>query len=105
MIEIDSDTIEGRLLRILLEEKPVTVKELARELHLSEKKLERVVKALISRGIIQTEGTGDKVYVRLIRKDISFHGINPAQEKALKHKREKKKNRTRDDRSNDMMYG
>ncbi len=105
MIEIDSDTLEAKLIRLLLEEKPITIKELARELHISEKKLERVVKGLVSRGIVQIEGKGDKRYVRLLRKDISFHGINPSQEKPLKHKRSKRaKKKEENNRSKDMMY-
>lgn len=100
-IQIDSDTLEGRLIRLLLEEKPITLEEAAKELKVSKKKLLRVCKSLVSRKIIQMEGPKDHTYLRLLRKDISFHGLNPSQERAVKHS---KRNKKHEKEVPDMMY-
>ncbi len=83
--------MEERLLKLLLRDIPMTLKEAADELKLSESKLNRVCKGLVSRGIIQMEGTGDTVYLRLIRRDISFHGTNPSQKRSIKRRGKKKR--------------
>ncbi len=92
------------MLRLLLNELPITLEEAARELKVSESKLLRTVKGLMSRGIIQMEGYPDKKYLRLIRKDISFHGTNPSQEKTIKHKKSGLKKKSEENRSTNMMY-
>jgi len=105
-VQVDSDTLEAKVIKLLMEGKPITLKEVARELHISERKIERVVKGLASRGIVEIEELPDKKYLRLKRSDISFHGTNPSQEKALKHKKSKRqKNKKKENRSTDMMYG
>ena len=105
-MQVDSDTLEAKVIKLLMEGKPITLKEVARELHISERKIERVVKGLASRGIVEIEELPDKKYLRLKRSDISFHGTNPSQEKALKHKKSKRqKNKKKENRSTDMMYG
>ncbi|MFO8109369.1 MAG: hypothetical protein R6U17_02440 [Thermoplasmata archaeon] len=80
---------------------PITLKEAAAELKVSESKMKRICKGLVSRGIIQMEGKGDTVYLRLLRRDISFHGTNPSQQKSIKRKSKKKKER---DVPDSMMY-
>lgn len=105
-IQIDSDTLEAKVIQLLMEGKPVTLKEISQELHVSEKKIERVVKGLASRGIVEIEELPDKKYLRLKRSDISFHGTNPVQEKAVKHKKSKReKGKKKKNRTTDMMYG
>ncbi|MGM0509541.1 MAG: helix-turn-helix transcriptional regulator [Thermoplasmatota archaeon] len=105
-MQVDSDTLEAKVIKLLMKGKPITLKEVARELHISERKIERVVKGLASRGIVEIEELPDKKYLRLKRSDISFHGTNPSQEKALKHKKSKRqKNKKKENRSTDMMYG
>ncbi len=104
MIQFDSDTLEARLLRLLLKELPLTMEEAARELSVSESKLKRTVKGLVSRGIVQVEGFPDKKYLRLLRRDISFHGTNPSQEKTIKHKKSSRKKKKEEGRCTDMMY-
>ncbi len=101
-IYIESGTMEERLLRILLKEIPITLKEGARELGISGSKMRRLCKRLASRGIIQMEGKGDHVYLRLINRDISFHGTNPSQKKSIKRKGKKKKGK---DEPDGFMYG
>ena len=60
-------------------------KELADMLTLPKRTLDQVIKRLKRRGIIVLEPLPGKTYVRLVRHDIKFVGINPSQRKALKH--------------------
>ncbi|MFO7990905.1 MAG: helix-turn-helix domain-containing protein [Thermoplasmata archaeon] len=101
---MDSDSLEAKLIRLLMEGRPVTVEDAARELNISEKKVKRVAKGLASRGIVEMEPLPDKTYLRLKRTDVSFHGTNPSQERAVKHKKSKRKKKKEENRSTDMMY-
>ncbi len=103
-IQIDSDNLEAWLLKLLMKGENITLKEAAKELNVSTSKLERVVKSLISRGIISIDELPDKKYLRLKRSDIQFHGTNPSQEKTLKRKRSKKSKEKGSKKSREMMY-
>lgn len=85
MITINASSSEAIVLRYLLEKYPVTKDELADMLTLPRKTLERVIKKLVRRRIIRLEPLPGKIYVRLLRMDIKFVGINPSQRRALKH--------------------
>jgi predicted ArsR family transcriptional regulator len=84
MMEIERGSLEARIIEILLDVYPITVKELKEELSLSEKMLERGIKRLQSRGIIELEPLSDKVYIRLIRRDFHFVGRKVTQRKPIK---------------------
>ncbi len=84
MIEIERGSLEARIIEVLLEVYPITVKELKEELSLSEKMLERGVKRLQTRGIIELEPLPDKVYIRLIRRDFHFVGRKVTQRRPIK---------------------
>jgi len=103
-IQIDSDNLEARLLKLLMKGENITLKEAAKELNVSTRKLERVVKSLVSKGIISIDELPDKKYLRLERSDIQFHGTNPSQEKTLKRKRSKKPKEKGSKKSREMMY-
>lgn len=103
-VEIDSDSLEAKIIRKLMEGKPITIKELAKELSVSDRKLMRAIKGLVSRNIIQVEELPDKKYLRLIRGDIKFQGTDATQEKAVKHKKEKGKKEKGNKKSRSMMY-
>ncbi|MFP4052178.1 MAG: HTH domain-containing protein [Thermoplasmata archaeon] len=103
-VQMDSDSLEAKIIRKLMEGKPITMKELAKELNVSDRKLKRAVKGLASKNIIQIEELPDKKYLRLIRGDIQFQGTNPSQEKAVKHKKEKEKDERGSKKSRSMMY-
>ncbi len=85
-IEIESDSLEARLLRVLLKTYPITTANLKWELKVSSGILERTLKGLQSRGIIELEVLPDKTFVRLLRSDISFVGRKATQRKRFKHK-------------------
>jgi DNA-binding transcriptional ArsR family regulator len=100
-IEIDADSLEARILRILLETYPITVSDLKWELKISPNILERTLKALQSRGILELEEMPDKTFIRLIRRDISFVGRKATQKKRFKHKGKKLEKKEYDG----MMFG
>jgi len=104
-IEMDADSIEAKVVKKLMEGRPLTLKETAEELKVSVSRVKRAVKGLVSRGIIEVQELPDKKYLRLKRSDIKFHGINPAQEKKIKKKRRKKdKDERGSEKSREMMY-
>lgn len=86
MIEVERSSLEGRIITLLMEVYPITVKELRDELNMSEKTLELGIKRLQSRGIIELEILPDKVYIRLLRRDFKFIGRKASQRTAIKHK-------------------
>ena len=100
-IEIESDSLEARLLRILLKTYPITVSDLKWELKVSSGILERTLKGLQSRGIIELEVLPDKTFVRLLRSDFAFVGRKATQRKRFKHKGKKSEKEEYDG----MMFG
>lgn len=90
VIEIEADTLEGRVLRILLATYPITLEDLKWELKISNEMLDRVLKKLAVRGIIEMEKLPGTTYVRLLRTDLKFVGLKPSQKKRVKRKGGKK---------------
>ncbi|MFQ6061473.1 MAG: transcriptional regulator [Thermoplasmata archaeon] len=90
-VEIESDSLEARLLQILLKAYPVTLSDLKWELKVSSRILMRTLRALQSRGILELEELPDKTFVRLLRTDISFLGKKATQRKRFKRKGRKPK--------------
>jgi predicted ArsR family transcriptional regulator len=86
MIEIEKNTLEAKILEILMEVYPITVQELIKELGISEKIVERGLKKLQAKGIISLDILPDKSYIRLQRRDFHFIGRRETQKKALKRK-------------------
>ena len=92
VIEIKSDTLDERIIRILMNHsRPVTLSELQSELGISESQFDRAVRRIYRRGIIGFDPLPDRTYVRLMRTDIIFTGRGITQKKPLK----KKKGRTK----------
>ncbi|MEE9488917.1 MAG: transcriptional regulator [Thermoplasmata archaeon] len=86
VIEIEQGTLEERVLRILLEAYPVTLKDLKWELKISEVKLDLVLKKFVMRGIIELEELPDTTFIRLLRSDFVFVGRKASQKKRFKRK-------------------
>ena len=72
MKNIPVDPLEARILNILKDWYPITVEELRDELGVSKVTLERSLKALMVKGIIQLEPLSDKTYIRLLVPEIMF---------------------------------
>ena len=105
-IEMDADSLEGKIVKILMEGRPLTMKEVSKELGISVSRIKRAVKGLASRGIVEIEELPDKKYLRLSRSDIKFHGTNPTQEEAIKKKsmKDKDEDEKGSEKSRSMMY-
>ena len=93
MIEINKDGLNGRILKTMMHKHPITSSELRRMLKVREHTLENSLSELMRCGIIEKEPLSDKVYLRLLRQDISFVGAEPKQKRGIIKKTEKKKTR------------
>jgi DNA-binding Lrp family transcriptional regulator len=104
-IQVESDSLEARIIKLLQDQDDaITLKEAAKKLNVSEKKLEKTVKSLASRGIVNIDVLPDKKYLRLGRSDIQLQGTKSSQKKAVKRKRAKQKDKG-SKKSRDMMFG
>jgi len=71
MKKIQVDPLEARILNILKDWYPITVEELRDELGVSRVALERSLKALMVKGIVQLEPLSDKTFIRLLVPEIT----------------------------------
>ena len=98
----DTNTTEGRILLLLVEVYPITVKEISDYLNLPMKRLERSLDMLASKGIISLEPLPDSTYVSLISGDFSFKGKETDQMKSVREKLKKRQASEAVDESNGM---
>ncbi len=64
--------LEARILGILKDWYPITVEELRDELGVSKIALERALKSLMVKGVVQLEPLSDKTFVRLLVPEVVF---------------------------------
>lgn len=102
MIEIKKDTLDERILKILINRYPVKSSELRNELGVKESIIQNSLNKLCQKKIIELEILPDETFIRLIRSDLSFRGINPVQKRGVIQKRTK---REKVDEYEGMMYG
>lgn len=91
MIEINKDRLEARVLKTLMKKYPVTASELRKILGVREHTLKNSLTELARAGIIGLEPLPDKVFIRLLREDISFVGVRPKQKRGIVKEAEKRK--------------
>lgn len=103
MIEIKKGTNEELIIKILQKKYPVTINNLQKELKLSRDIIERVLKKLQVKGIVRLEPLPDKTFIRLLRNDFSFIG-RKRQRKFIKHNKNRKKPKSKEQKNNDIMY-
>jgi DNA-binding transcriptional ArsR family regulator len=72
MKKLQVDPLGARILGILKDWYPITVEELRDELGVSKTTLERALKALMVKGVVQLEPLSDKTYIRLLVPEIVF---------------------------------
>ncbi len=89
MIEIKKNSLEERILRILMDRYPVRASELRKELKVKDSIIKNSLNKLCSKGIIELEILPDETFIQLIRRDLRFSGVNPAQRKRLIEKKSK----------------
>ena len=76
MKQIQVDALEARILSILKDWYPITVEELRDELGVSRVALDRSLKSLMVKGIVQLEPLSDKTYIRLLVPEITVETQN-----------------------------
>ncbi len=69
-MKVKLEPLEMRIVGILKDWYPITVEELRDELSLPSGVLERSLKSLMMKGIIQLEPLSDKTYIRLLAPEI-----------------------------------
>lgn len=89
-VEVLHGSLEERVLKYLLEAYPVTVEDLERELKVNRDRLDRLMKSFLQRGIVELEPLPDRTYIRLLRSDFHFTGIQPTQRRRYKQSGGKK---------------
>jgi predicted ArsR family transcriptional regulator len=72
MKKLRVEPLEARILGILKDWYPITVEELRDELGVSKVVLERALKALMVKGVVQLEPLSDKTYIRLLVPEVVF---------------------------------
>lgn len=86
MIEIKKDSMEARILRFLMENYPVTVRELVQGLKVKDSTLMPRLNELKKTGILELDVLPDKTFIRLLRTDFGFVGIKAEQRRGLVRK-------------------
>ena len=89
MIEVVTGSLEEQIIKLLQKRYPITMSDLEQELHLPRTVLLRVLKKLHARGIVRLEPLSDTIFVRLMRQDFSFVGIQ-RQRKPVKRSRSRR---------------
>lgn len=85
-VELVDGTIEARIVRLLLEMYPATLEDVRRELKARADLVDRTVKGLVRRGLVELEVLPDRTYVRLLRTDFAFLGRKESQRKRVRHR-------------------
>jgi len=83
MIEINKDSLEARVLKILMVRYPITAKELGTELGVKGSALKPVLLELRRMRILDFDLLPNKTFIRLLRTDFSFVGIKAEQRRGL----------------------
>jgi len=97
MKKLRVEPLEARILGILKDWYPITVEELRDELGVSKIALERALKALMVKGVVQLEPLSDKTYIRLLIPEVAVE---------TDRKRKSKPPPPKDNHWDDaMMYG
>jgi len=98
-MKVQVDPLQARILGILKDWYPITVKELRDELAVSPIVLERSLKSLMMKGVIALEPLSDKTYIRLLIPEVVFDVDKPKSKK-----RSRRAPPVDDGQSDSMMY-
>jgi hypothetical protein len=97
-MNVQVSALEAQIIGILKDWYPITVEELMDELSKRKDVLERALKSLIVKGVIELEPLSDKTYIRLLVPDVIVSVPNPRRKK----KKAEPKKRFHED---SYMYG
>ena len=101
----DTSSLEAKILLLLVEVYPITVKEVADYLGTSQRKAEACIAVLAKKGLVRTEPLPDTTFVSLAGGDFQFKGRETEQLKKVREKLEKRKKFKTPDEDNSAMYG
>jgi len=101
----DTSTLEAKVLLLLVEVYPITMKEIAEYLGTSERKVEACLKGLVKKGLVRLEPLPDTTFVSIANGDFQFRGRETEQLKKVREKLEKRKKFRTPDEDNSAMYG
>ena len=110
MVQVNSRSIDAKVLKVLLEKYPIDDIELMELTGLTRTEIHRTLKGMESRGWVTLDRLPDRTYIRLKRFDFTFLGRDETQRKAVKHKskdrkrQKKKKLLLKDEHDDEMMY-
>ena len=109
MVQVKANSIDAKVLKVLLSKYPIDIGEVSKELNMPPKTIERAIKAMEQRGWVTLEVLSDKTFIRMRRFDFTFIGRDDTQRKAVKHKKRSKKRKKvveklLHDDHDDMMY-
>ena len=85
VLEVLEDTLESRIIHLLLEMYPATTEDIERELKVKRALVDRTLRGMVSRGIVEVEPLPGRTFVRLLRYDFAFVGRKVSQRKRVKH--------------------
>ncbi len=101
----DTSSLEGKILLLLVEVYPVTLKDISNYLNVSMKKVEHSIKVLARKGLIGLEPLPDSTYVTLASSDFQFKGKETEQLKKIREKLKKQQEWHLPDDEDNVMYG
>ncbi len=85
MLQVHKDSLDGRILKILLMTYPITLDELIEKLKAKRIPVEHKIRKFRRIGLVHVDILPDKIYLRLRRTDINFIGPkNPQHRKIVK---------------------
>ncbi|MBI4361744.1 MAG: hypothetical protein HY558_01070 [Euryarchaeota archaeon] len=86
-MDVVRDTLDERILRYLQEHIPAIQQELRAHLRVPREVLERRLKALERKRLIEREPIPGRTYIRLLRADIGFIGVRKTQKRAYRRQK------------------
>ena len=109
MVQVNTRSIEAKILKVLLERYPIDTDEVVKATGLGKKEVERALNGMEARGWLTLERLPDRSFIRMRRFDFTFLGRDETQRKAVKHKSKDKKKKIKkeallQDDHDDMMY-
>jgi len=98
-MKVQLNALEARIVSILRDWYPITVEELRDELGLRADVLERALKSLMLKGVLELEPLSDKTYIRLLSTNLDI-----SVDRNHKKKRSKAPAPSVEARVDDIMY-
>ena len=101
---LDPDRLESRIILLLIETYPVTLKDISNYLDAPKRKVDKAIQLLIRKKLIGLEPLPDNTFVTLISNDFRFTKMN-GDVKRIVEKLKQRQQWTVPDDDNSVMYG